>query len=69
MQDGADEQRMARLLPVIALVERALGIDENVGATAVPLSADEVALLDALAAQVGVQGDRYNQTGMAMVGL
>ena len=44
-------------------------IDENVGATAVPLSADEVALLDALAARVGVHGDRYNPTGMAMVGL
>ncbi len=44
-------------------------IDENVGATAVALSADEVAALDALAARVGVQGDRYNPAGMAMVGL
>lgn len=44
-------------------------IDENTGATAVPLSADEVATLDALAAAVGVQGDRYNPAGMAMVGL
>ena len=44
-------------------------IDENVGATAVALSADEVAALDALAARIGVQGDRYNPAGMAMVGL
>ena len=44
-------------------------IDENAGATAVALSADEVADLDALASRVGVQGDRYNPAGMAMVGL
>ncbi|MGV0807743.1 aldo/keto reductase [Mycolicibacterium setense] len=44
-------------------------IDENSGATQVALSADEVADLDALAARVGVQGNRYNDAGMAMVGL
>jgi aryl-alcohol dehydrogenase-like predicted oxidoreductase len=44
-------------------------IDENTGATAIALSADEIAGLDALAARVGVQGDRYNPAGMAMVGL
>ena len=44
-------------------------IEENAGATQVALSADEVADLDALAARVGVQGDRYNAAGMAMVGL
>jgi aryl-alcohol dehydrogenase-like predicted oxidoreductase len=44
-------------------------IDENTGATQVALSADEVAYLDALAARVGVQGDRYNPVGMSMVGL
>ena len=44
-------------------------IDENTGATQVALSADEVADLDALAARVGVQGDRYNPVGMSMVGL
>ena len=44
-------------------------VDENASATQVALSADEVADLDALAAQVGVQGDRYNATGMSMVGL
>jgi aryl-alcohol dehydrogenase-like predicted oxidoreductase len=44
-------------------------IDENTRATQVALSADEVADLDALAARVGVQGDRYNPAGMSMVGL
>jgi aryl-alcohol dehydrogenase-like predicted oxidoreductase len=44
-------------------------IDENTGATQVALSADEIADLDALAARIGVQGDRYNPAGMAMVGL
>ena len=44
-------------------------IDENAGATQVALSADEVADLNLLAARVGVQGDRYNPAGMAMVGL
>jgi aryl-alcohol dehydrogenase-like predicted oxidoreductase len=44
-------------------------VDENTGATRVALSADDVAGLDTLAAQVGVRGDRYNAAGMAMVGL
>ncbi|MEU0493852.1 aldo/keto reductase [Mycobacterium sp. NPDC006124] len=44
-------------------------IDENVAATTVTLSADETAELNALAARVGVQGDRYNPAGMSMVGL
>ncbi|MCV7229172.1 aldo/keto reductase [Mycolicibacterium komossense] len=44
-------------------------VDENAGATAVALSADEVADLDALASRVGVQGDRYTPAMMAMVGL
>jgi hypothetical protein len=35
----------------------------------VALSADEIADLAALAAHVGVHGDRYNPAGMAMVGL
>lgn len=42
-------------------------IDENSAATAVALSADEVADLDALASRVGVHGDRYNAVGMAMI--
>jgi aryl-alcohol dehydrogenase-like predicted oxidoreductase len=44
-------------------------IDENAGATSVALSADEIADLDTLATRVGIQGDRYNEAGMAMVGL
>ncbi|WP_328999501.1 aldo/keto reductase [Kribbella sp. NBC_00709] len=44
-------------------------VDENAGATQIALSADEIADLDALAARIGVQGDRYNPAGMAMVGL
>lgn len=44
-------------------------VDENAAATEVALSADEVSTLDALAASVGVSGDRYNPAGMAMVGL
>ena len=44
-------------------------IDENAGATTVALSADDVAELDALVEQVGVAGNRYDDSGMAMVGL
>ena len=44
-------------------------VDENVAATQVALSADEVADLDALAGRIGVHGDRYNEAGMKMVGL
>jgi aryl-alcohol dehydrogenase-like predicted oxidoreductase len=43
-------------------------VEENAGAAALTLSADEVAALDALARTVGVRGDRYNAAGMAMVG-
>ncbi|XVX20781.1 aldo/keto reductase [Actinomycetota bacterium] len=44
-------------------------VDENAGATTVALSADEVADLDGLASRIGVRGDRYNEAGMARVGL
>ena len=44
-------------------------VEENAASTQVPLSADEVADLDAAAARIGVQGNRYNDTGMSMVGL
>ena len=44
-------------------------LEENAASTQVPLSADEVADLDAAAAQISVQGNRYNDTGMSMVGL
>ncbi|MFD4961010.1 aldo/keto reductase [Microbacterium sp. NPDC058389] len=42
-------------------------VDENAGSTAVALSADDIATLDALAATVA--GNRYDDAGMAMVGL
>lgn len=42
-------------------------IAENAGATTVALSADDLADLDALAARVGVRGDRYNDTMMGYV--
>lgn len=44
-------------------------IDENAGATAVALSADDIDELDALVERLGVAGNRYDDTGMAMVGL
>ena len=44
-------------------------VEENAGATQVALSADEIADLNASAARIGIQGDRYNETGMSMVGL
>jgi aryl-alcohol dehydrogenase-like predicted oxidoreductase len=44
-------------------------IDENAGATAVALSADDIADLNALAATIGVAGNRYDDAGMAAVGL
>ncbi|MFI6485771.1 aldo/keto reductase [Nonomuraea sp. NPDC050663] len=43
-------------------------LQENVGATAVGLSADERADLDALAARVGVAGDRYGEAHLSLVG-
>lgn len=42
-------------------------IVENAGATAVALSADEVADLDRLADRVGVAGDRYNPQQMSFL--
>ncbi|GAA3612391.1 aldo/keto reductase [Nonomuraea rosea] len=41
---------------------------ENAGASAVALSADERADLDALAARIGVSGDRYGEAHMKIVG-
>jgi aryl-alcohol dehydrogenase-like predicted oxidoreductase len=43
-------------------------VRENADATAVPLSADEIADLDDLAARIGVAGNRYNDQGMSLVG-
>jgi len=44
-------------------------VDENAASTQVALTADDVADLDALAARVGVHGNRYSEAGMAMIGL
>ncbi|MGW0845947.1 hypothetical protein ACWD26_38590 [Streptomyces sp. NPDC002787] len=40
------------------------GIEENTGATQLPLSADELADLNELAGRIGVQEDRYNEHHM-----
>ena len=48
---------------------RLMRVEENIAATAVPLSADEVADLVALTTRLGVHGNRYNDAGLAMVGL
>jgi aryl-alcohol dehydrogenase-like predicted oxidoreductase len=44
-------------------------IDENAGSAAVALSADDIADLDALTETIGVAGNRYDDAGMAAVGL
>ncbi|MET4638376.1 aldo/keto reductase [Mycetocola sp. 2940] len=44
-------------------------LDENAGATAVALSADDVADLNRLVDRIGVAGNRYDDAGMAAVGL
>ncbi|MDF9811738.1 aldo/keto reductase [Streptomyces sp. SPB162] len=46
---------------------RTARIEENIGATQLPLSADELADLNGLAGRVGVQGDRYNEHHMSLV--
>lgn len=43
-------------------------IDENAGAAALALSADDVADLNALVDTLGVAGNRYDEAGMKMVG-
>jgi aryl-alcohol dehydrogenase-like predicted oxidoreductase len=44
-------------------------IDENVASTGVALSADDIADLNALTERIGVAGNRYDDAGMAAVGL
>ena len=44
-------------------------IDENAGATTLPLSADDIADLNALVDTIGVAGDRYGETHLKMVNL
>ncbi|MFF2330013.1 MULTISPECIES: aldo/keto reductase [unclassified Streptomyces] len=51
-------------IPGTRRIER---VQENAAATEVALSADEVAELNALAASVGVHGDRYNEHHMSLV--
>ncbi|MBN9214604.1 MAG: aldehyde oxidase [Microbacterium sp. SCN 70-200] len=46
---------------------RTARIQENAASTTVALSADDLADLDALAARIGVQGDRYNALHMGYV--
>jgi aryl-alcohol dehydrogenase-like predicted oxidoreductase len=53
----------------IPRTRRVQRIEDNIAAAQVPLSADEVADIDALATTVGVAGNRYNDAGLAMVGL
>ncbi|MGA0568074.1 aldo/keto reductase [Rathayibacter sp. KR2-224] len=52
-------------IPGTRRVER---IRENAESTSVPLSADDLADLDALAARIGVHGDRYGAQHMKYVG-
>ncbi|MEU1804757.1 aldo/keto reductase [Streptomyces sp. NPDC019937] len=42
-------------------------VEENIGATHLPLSADELADLNELAGRIGVRGDRYNEHHMSLV--
>jgi aryl-alcohol dehydrogenase-like predicted oxidoreductase len=44
-------------------------LDENAGATSVALSADDIADLNRLVDRIGVAGNRYDDAGMAAVGL
>jgi len=60
--------QQAHIVPIPG-TRRLSRIEENAGATTLALSADEVADLDALATTVGVAGNRYNDAGMAAVGL
>jgi len=52
-------------IPGTRRIER---IEENAGATQAALSADDIADLDAIAARLGVRGDRYNPQHMGYVG-
>jgi len=53
-------------IPGTRRIER---VQENAAATTVALSADEIADLDTLARALGVQGNRYDDAGLSMVGL
>ena len=51
-------------IPGTRRIER---VQENAGGTTIALSADEVSDLNAVAARVGVAGDRYNEHQMGLV--
>ena len=55
-----------RIAPIPG-TRRTSRIEENVGAAAFALSADDIAELDALAERIGVGGDRYNEAQMSFV--
>ncbi|MFG2437196.1 aldo/keto reductase [Streptomyces sp. NPDC048508] len=55
-----------RIVPIPG-TRRVARIQENNASTALPLSADEIADLDGLAAKIGVSGDRYNAEHMGYV--
>jgi aryl-alcohol dehydrogenase-like predicted oxidoreductase len=59
------QQRWIVPIPGTRRLER---ITENADATGVALSADEIAELNSLADRIGVQGNRYNDQHMALVG-
>ncbi|ULR55079.1 aldo/keto reductase [Streptomyces deccanensis] len=46
---------------------RTTRIEENAGATRVPLSADDLSDLNELAGRIGVKGDRYNEHHMSLL--
>ena len=46
---------------------RTARIEENAGATRVPLSADDLSDLNELAGRIGVKGDRYNEHHMSLL--
>ncbi|MFT3834319.1 MAG: aldo/keto reductase [Micropruina sp.] len=56
-----------RIVPIPG-TRRASRVQENADATTVPLSADERADLDTLAGRLGVQGARYNEHHLGLVG-
>ncbi|MEU2773086.1 aldo/keto reductase [Streptomyces sp. NPDC007162] len=46
---------------------RTARVEENAGATHIPLSADELSDLNELAGRIGVKGDRYNEHHMSLL--
>ena len=56
-----------RIVPIPG-TRRQARLVENADATAVALSADEIADLDAAAERIGVRGERYNETHLGLVG-